>query len=171
MKLTPEAAYFLIRDAGFTPDQAAMPLAVTDFESGFDPFEIGLNKGSNPSVDRGIVQWNGLYHPEVTNEMAFTPALAYREMRRVSGGNDFSQWSTNALAHQNLAKYQALIDNGGFEAAYQESQQPPQPLPRPSDAEVCEAACSLGHFTRNGFGLDALIPADKAVIKWAASQV
>jgi hypothetical protein len=47
-------------------------------ESRWDQYAIGVNKGG--TVDRGIAQWNNYYHPEVTNECAFSVECAVAEL-------------------------------------------------------------------------------------------
>ena len=47
-------------------------VAVAGCESGFNPKITLYNPGSN-STDRGLFQWNNVYHPEITDAMAFDP--------------------------------------------------------------------------------------------------
>lgn len=56
---------------GIEPELA---LAVAHCEGGMNPYAI--NKNNNGSMDRGLYQFNDLYHPEITDEMAFDPAQA-----------------------------------------------------------------------------------------------
>lgn len=42
---------------------------VATCESNLDPQAVRIN--TDGSIDRGIFQWNNIYHPEVSNECAF----------------------------------------------------------------------------------------------------
>jgi hypothetical protein len=47
------------------------------------------------SVDRGILQINSHFHPEVTDLMAYVAQTAFREGYRISkGGTDFHEWTS-----------------------------------------------------------------------------
>jgi hypothetical protein len=90
----------LVRDAryhawkaGFRGAGQTTVVAIAMAESGLDPAAINTN--TDGSVDRGILQINSRWHPEVTDACAFDPACAFRAAFAISHqGADFSPWST-----------------------------------------------------------------------------
>ena len=53
------------------------------------------NINSNGSRDRGILQFNTEYHPEVDDACAYDPLCSFQHAYQVSkSGTDFTQWST-----------------------------------------------------------------------------
>lgn len=52
----------------------ALSLRVAQCESNLNPTAIRFNRDG--SVDRGLFQWNDVYHPEITDIMAFNPQIA-----------------------------------------------------------------------------------------------
>lgn len=84
-------------NAGFSRsnDQAATIVAIAWAESSGNPSACLFNAGSSPSWDRGIVQINSRWHPEVTDYNAFSSSQAFVEAYRISSqGTNFGPWST-----------------------------------------------------------------------------
>lgn len=46
------------------------------------------------SIDRGYLQFNSFWHPEVSDACAYNAVCAFAAAFRVSGGYNFSQWVT-----------------------------------------------------------------------------
>jgi len=59
-------------------------------ESNWDIYAVNGNGAYG--VDRGIVQWNSYFHPEITNEMAFNPEVAVREAMKLIQKGQQKQW-------------------------------------------------------------------------------
>lgn len=77
--------------AGFSGSALDMIVAIATCESGLDP----SIRGKSDPRDRGIVQINSYWHPEVSDACAFNPQCAMQQAYRISkGGTDFSQWTT-----------------------------------------------------------------------------
>lgn len=92
--LTDAQLLALAHNAGFTGDAAVQAAAVAKAESGGRP-DAQNSTGNYPetSRDRGVLQFNSFWHPEVSDECAFDPACAFREAYRVSnGGSNFGAW-------------------------------------------------------------------------------
>lgn len=84
----------LARGAGFTGSGLVTAIAVALEESGGWTRATFTNSDQWRSVDRGLWQFNNHWHPEISDDDAFTPAAAARHAYRVSaGGADWSQWS------------------------------------------------------------------------------
>jgi hypothetical protein len=50
------------------------------------------------SVDRGILQINNKWHPEVSDQCADSPPCAFKQAYRISSeGRDFTPWVTYKL--------------------------------------------------------------------------
>ena len=92
------------RDAGFTGTRLVDAVSVALAESGqyfsktaqwyCDPVARFVNTKTY-TVDRGVWQINNYYHPDVTDYEADSPALAAREVYRISGqGTNFKAWAT-----------------------------------------------------------------------------
>lgn len=59
---------------GLTSYQTDLALAIVDCESTWNPQAININKTG--SKDRGLIQWNDYWHPEISDKCAFDPACA-----------------------------------------------------------------------------------------------
>lgn len=71
-----------------------LAVAVATAESGLD--QNCINHNNNGTIDRGLYQWNGHYHPEITEEMAFDPQQATKLFcRAVKDGNLHAYWSAS----------------------------------------------------------------------------
>jgi len=82
-------------NAGFSRanDRAATMVAIAWAESSGNPSACLFNPGSSPSWDRGIVQINSRWHPEVADYNAFSSSQAFVEAYRISSqGTNFGAW-------------------------------------------------------------------------------
>lgn len=87
-------AYQQALAVGFSATSAVIAVAIMMAESGLVSNATNTIGNNPPSTDRGIVQINNYYHPDVTDECAFNTACAIRAMLRISsGGSDFTPWS------------------------------------------------------------------------------
>lgn len=111
--LTIVEAFQQCLNAGFDRDRAVIATAIMIRESGLQSNATHTN--TDGSIDRGIAQFNNVYHPEVSDACAFDTACAIGEMFRVSvGGVDFGAWSTY-VGRTYLAHLQEVLDAiGGF---------------------------------------------------------
>lgn len=120
--LTIEEAYRLCLEAGFPATSAVYAVAIMIRESGLQSHPPdNINPGPPVSRDRGIAQFNDVYHPEVSDACAYDPACAIRAMYRVSsGGTDFSAWATynNGSFASVLAQVQAAVGVAGDPAQF-----------------------------------------------------
>ena len=83
------------KNAGFSGRPLSIILAIAQAESGLDTHSINVNNDVYRSVDRGIVQINNHWHPEVSDQCAFDPGCAFVQAYRISaGGTNFNQWAT-----------------------------------------------------------------------------
>ena len=77
--------------AGFTGAGLATIVAIALAESGGNP---AIRGGQDPR-DRGVLQINSYWHPEVSDACAFDPACAFKAAFSISSnGTNFSQWTT-----------------------------------------------------------------------------
>lgn len=83
-------------NAGFTGPDIDTIVQIAQAESSLDPACINDNvnsAGEVTSTDRGILQINDKYHPEVGDYDAFNPVMAFRAAYAISSeGADFSPW-------------------------------------------------------------------------------
>lgn len=100
MALTIEQAYKLATEQGFTGDSAIKIVAIGIAESGLEEHgPDGINDPTDGcpdgSRDRGILQINDCYHPEVSDDQAYHAASAFAAGLRISdGGTNFHPWAT-----------------------------------------------------------------------------
>lgn len=93
-QLTPAQILSDAQSAGFSGSGLNTIAAIAEAESSghtqaqqWGPWQNG--------VDRGIVQINSYYHPEVSNAQAFDPMQAFKAAYNISaGGTNFTPWST-----------------------------------------------------------------------------
>src|SRR5437660_9237611 len=79
--------------AGFSGNAVNIIVAIAQAESGLRT--DARNTNNDGSVDRGILQINSRWHPEVSNGCADDPACAFREGYRISNrGTNFTPWAT-----------------------------------------------------------------------------
>lgn len=87
-------AYHQALKVGFTPSTAVLATAVMMAESGLVSNASNSAGNNPPSTDRGIVQINDYYHPEVSDVCAYNTECAIIAMFKISGGgSDFSPWA------------------------------------------------------------------------------
>ncbi len=109
-QLTPAQILSDAQAAGFSGSGLNTIAAISEAESSghtqaqqWGPWQNG--------VDRGIVQINSYYHPEVSNSQAFDPMQAFAAAFKISsGGTNFTPWSTfNSGAYkQDLGLFSGL---------------------------------------------------------------
>lgn len=81
--------------AGFSGTARDIIVAIAAAESGFKTNARNVNTDANRTVDRGILQINNYWHPEVSDACADDPACAFQAGYRISsGGRNFQPWST-----------------------------------------------------------------------------
>jgi hypothetical protein len=79
------------KQAGFTGAGLATIVSIAEAESGLDT----AIRGRTDNRDRGILQINSYWHPEVSDACAFNGACAFQQAYRISNnGTNFSQWNT-----------------------------------------------------------------------------
>jgi len=79
--------------AGFSGNSLNIIVAIAQAESSLNTQAQNVN--SDGSVDRGIVQINARWHPEVSDACAYNPACAFQAAYRISNsGTNFGAWST-----------------------------------------------------------------------------
>ena len=87
-----ELALYYAAQAGFQGDNLYTIVAIASDESDLMPFRQGVNISG--TLDRGILQFNSYWHPEITDAQAYDPAEAFKQAYRITGGTDFSAWSS-----------------------------------------------------------------------------
>jgi len=106
--LTPLQIAQYAQAAGFTGNGLLTAVEIALQESGGDTSARNVN--TDGSIDRGLLQWNNFYHPEISDSCADDPACAMRAAyQATSGGIDWSAWSLDlttgrAAAHQAVAQ-------------------------------------------------------------------
>jgi hypothetical protein len=91
--LSREQAGNYARAAGFTGRSLDIVLAIAQAESSL--VTNARNRNTDGSTDRGILQINDRYHPEVSTACADSPACAFSAGYSISnGGSNFTPWST-----------------------------------------------------------------------------
>src|SRR5260370_35116909 len=82
------------KQAGFTGLGLVIIVAIARAESGL---ALDAKNCNNPggSCDRGILQINNHWHPEVSDTCAYDGACSFREAYRISQqGSNFNPWTT-----------------------------------------------------------------------------
>jgi hypothetical protein len=91
--ITMQQAIQNAQGAGFTGSSAQIIAAIAMAESSLDPSAQHTN--NDGSIDRGILQINSRWHPEVTDACAYDTACSFQQSLRISSnGSNFSPWST-----------------------------------------------------------------------------
>lgn len=81
------------QQAGFSGAGLLIILAIAHAESGLNP--LAQNTNTDGSIDRGIVQINSRWHPEVSDSCAYNPACAFKAAFTISNkGTSFTPWTT-----------------------------------------------------------------------------
>lgn len=108
-------------DAGFDSLQAITIVCIALAESGGFDGATGYNDATpgcpDGSRDRGILQINDCYHPEVSDACAYDARCAFQEAYRISYyGLEFGEWTTYAwglhldYAERVTAAYHRKVD-------------------------------------------------------------
>lgn len=100
------------RQAGFEGEALVLFLAVTKAESGWNPAAVNVAGNSPPSRDRGLVQINDYWHPEVSDACAFDPACAAQACWTISShGTRWSPWSAynNGSYKRHMAEAEGIV--------------------------------------------------------------
>jgi murein DD-endopeptidase MepM/ murein hydrolase activator NlpD len=93
MILTQAQARSYAINAGFSGQALNIIVAIAQAESSLNTQAQHTN--GDGSMDRGIVQINSRYHPEVSAACAFDPACAFQAAYKISSrGTNFSPWAT-----------------------------------------------------------------------------
>lgn len=80
--------------AGFSGTGLQNIVAIAQAESGLSPSAQNCSNAGG-SCDRGILQINSFWHPEVSNTCAYDPACAFKAAFNISnGGTNFNAWTT-----------------------------------------------------------------------------
>ena len=86
-----------VRAAGLDPYDV---YAIIQCESGWNDYAINVNTGG--SVDRGLVQINNKWHPEVSDECAFNYKCSIRKMIEIRlQDQNYHQWVCAQLLNIN----------------------------------------------------------------------
>jgi hypothetical protein len=93
-------------------DNTVEPLlgvSVATAESGLNPKATLFNPSSN-SIDRGLYQWNSLYHKEISDAQAFDPTQAtILFCNAVKAGKLVTYWSASKPIWKNMLTPELLI--------------------------------------------------------------
>jgi Lysozyme like domain len=82
------------QQAGFSGQSLTTVLAIANAESGLNPLAKNCNNPGG-TCDRGILQINNYWHPEVSDACAYNPLCAFQQAFRISNnGRDFTPWTT-----------------------------------------------------------------------------
>jgi len=77
---------------GFVGGSAYLVAAIAMAESGGNT--NAQNRNTDGSLDRGVLQINDVYHPEVNDACAYDAACSMRQAFRISSnGSNFTQWA------------------------------------------------------------------------------
>ncbi len=103
------AAISAARSAGFSGLNLVIIVAIARAESGLDPKAVNCNNPGG-TCDRGIVQINNYWHPEVSDACAYNIYCAMKAAYAISkNGSDFSPWTT--YKNKSYAAYLSSIAN------------------------------------------------------------
>lgn len=74
-------------------------------------FNIHAYLVNNPhSIDRGLFQWNNLYHPDITDAIAYDPEKATRlACKAILAKKAHNYWSASQFCWNKDGKYNSLI--------------------------------------------------------------
>lgn len=95
-------------EMGLSPLQKDCATDICSCESGFNPHAKLIN---NPtSIDRGLFQWNGLHHPEITDIIAYDPEQNARlACKAILAGKMHEYWSASEHCWNRTGKYNSLL--------------------------------------------------------------
>jgi len=80
----------IAKQEGIDPSLA---VRVAICESNLNPYAVNYNPKNG--TDRGLFQWNNLYHPEITDEMAFDPEKSTRLFCQAVKEGHLYWWSSS----------------------------------------------------------------------------
>lgn len=88
-----ESIQIIAMEEGVDPELA---VRVAQCESGCNP-NAKNTKGNYPkeSIDRGLYMWNNFYHQEITDDMAYNPAIATRLFCEAVRNGHLSWWNSS----------------------------------------------------------------------------
>lgn len=93
---------------GLTFLQKELACDICSCESGFKPMAKLVN-GPN-SIDRGLFQWNSLYHPQITDKIAYDPEKSTRlACKAILAKETHSLWSASQHCWNKNARYDGII--------------------------------------------------------------
>src|SRR5712672_916867 len=93
MIISPAQARSYAASAGFSGSGLDTIVAIAQAESGLNTLAQGHN--SDGSIDRGVLQINSRWHPEVSDGCAYDPLCSFQQGYKISSrGTNFSAWST-----------------------------------------------------------------------------
>jgi hypothetical protein len=93
MAFDPARTAALLLEGGLSSGGVVKGVAIVEAASGHEPDATHESGDEANTVDRGLWQINDVWHPEVTDEMAFDPVAATREAVRIKGSGDWTAWS------------------------------------------------------------------------------
>jgi hypothetical protein len=92
--LSIQQAISAAQNAGFQGQGLINVVSIAMAESGLDPNAQNCNNPGG-SCDRGILQFNSYWHPELSDSCAYDVNCAFQQAYRVSNsGTSFSSWTT-----------------------------------------------------------------------------
>jgi hypothetical protein len=92
--LSPMQLMDYARQAGFSGSGQAIIVAIAQAESGGNTQALNCNNPGG-TCDRGVLQINNFFHPDVSDSCAYDPACAFQRAYQISNsGTVFSQWTT-----------------------------------------------------------------------------
>lgn len=174
MALTIQQAIDLATDVGFSGQGLVTMVCIALAESGLNPGATNTQNNTPPSEDRGILQINSYWHPEVNDTCAFDAGCAFLEGYRISkNGTDFTAWTT--FESGAWEKYQIAVKNilKPPPVVIPPTPAPPTPIPTPptpralvlsSKGTVCDIMQSNQLNTKYGSSQDRCGP-------WTASEL
>ena len=105
--LRTDQLYTYATQAGFTGTARDTAVAIAMAESGGNPSAQNCSNANN-TCDRGLLQINNYWHPEVSDQCAYNPLCAFQSAYTISnGGTDFTPWTT-----YNNGAYQKFLSTG-----------------------------------------------------------
>ncbi len=112
--ITPQQTLSYANAAGFQGVGKYIIAAIAQAESGLNTLAKNCNNPGG-TCDRGILQINNYWHPEVTDQQAYDPTQAFQAAFRISnGGKDFTPWTTfTSGAYKQYVLSSTITPGGG----------------------------------------------------------
>jgi hypothetical protein len=83
------------KNAGFTGQGLTNIVAISEAEDTSGNPLATNTVGNSAGTDRGVLQINSFYHPEVSNQCAFDPQCSFNAAFNISSsGTNFTPWAT-----------------------------------------------------------------------------